>query len=62
MASKYSSKGKGSSSNVAEKMAHGDIKVADIQTAASSTMGPRDFSKGYPPIEAPLRNSYGRKK
>jgi len=59
---KYSSKGKGSSSNTAEKMAHGDIKVADIQTAAASTMGPRDYSKGYPPILDPLRNSYDRKK
>ena len=32
----------------ATKMAEGNIKVAEIETAAKSTMGPHSYEKGYP--------------
>ena len=56
MASKKSGK------NSADKMAFGNVKKADIQTAAASTMEPADYQHGYAPVPGSLRNSYGRKK
>jgi hypothetical protein len=47
------SKGKSSG----EVMPAGSVKMADIKTAASSTMEPRDFEKGYPSQPGVLRNT-----
>jgi hypothetical protein len=33
-----------------------DAKMGDITTAASSTMAPADYSRGYPPNEGELLN------
>jgi len=32
----------------ASKMAEGNVKLGEIQTAASSTMEPRSYARGYP--------------
>jgi hypothetical protein len=47
-------KGKGKESG--ENMPHGNVKMADIKTAAASTMEPRDYEKGYPSQPGRLRN------
>jgi len=35
----------------------GEVLMGNIRTAASSTMGPVDFSSGYAPNEGVLRNA-----
>lgn len=48
---------KGKGDERAEKIAHGNVRMGEIQTAAASTMEPADYQGGYPAPEKPLRNA-----
>lgn len=48
---KRGGEGKGS-----EHISKQDVQLGDITTAATSTMGPRDYSEGWPSNEGALHN------